>query len=98
MYGALAAGVPVVVVPVFADQFENGRRVAATGAGLIVEPQQESQTGPRTVITVADAPRVTEAIHEVLRNPSYRQQAAAIAAEMAATPTVDEVLASLWPE
>ena len=95
MYGALAAGVPVVVVPVFADQFENGRRVAATGAGLIVEPEHTGD-GARTVIAAADAPRITAAINEVLGNASYRQAAAAIATQMAATPTVDEVLASLW--
>ncbi len=37
LYGALAAGVPVVAVPVFADRFENGRRVTAAGAGLVVK-------------------------------------------------------------
>ncbi|HTZ09568.1 MAG TPA: glycosyltransferase, partial [Acidimicrobiales bacterium] len=37
-FGALEAGVPVVVVPSFSDQFENGRRVAAAGAGTTVLP------------------------------------------------------------
>lgn len=37
VYGALAAGVPLVVVPVFADQFENARRAARAGAALVVE-------------------------------------------------------------
>jgi UDP:flavonoid glycosyltransferase YjiC (YdhE family) len=32
-FGALAAGVPVVVVPLFADQFTNGSRVLQVGAG-----------------------------------------------------------------
>jgi UDP:flavonoid glycosyltransferase YjiC (YdhE family) len=36
--GALAAGLPLVVVPLFADQPDNARRVAAVGAGLMVEP------------------------------------------------------------
>ena len=36
---ALAAGVPLVMVPLFADQFENARRVAATRAGQVVEPR-----------------------------------------------------------
>lgn len=31
VYAALAAAVPVVVVPAFADQFLNGRRIAAAG-------------------------------------------------------------------
>lgn len=36
--GSLAAGVPLVLVPSFADQFENSRRIAAAGAGLVAEP------------------------------------------------------------
>jgi UDP:flavonoid glycosyltransferase YjiC (YdhE family) len=36
--GALASGVPLVLVPRFADQFENGRRIAAAGAGVVAEP------------------------------------------------------------
>lgn len=94
VYGALAEGIPVVVVPVFADQFENGRRVAEAGAGLIVEPTQAGD-GDRTVITEADAPRITVAINDALADASYREAAESIAAEMRATPTVDEVLATL---
>lgn len=37
--GALAAGRPLVVVPLFADQPFNAARVAATGAGLAVAPE-----------------------------------------------------------
>jgi UDP:flavonoid glycosyltransferase YjiC (YdhE family) len=36
-YGALAAGVPLVLTPYFADQFENSRRITAAGAGVTVE-------------------------------------------------------------
>ena len=35
-------GVPVVVVPLFADQFENGGRVADRGAGLVIEPEHRA--------------------------------------------------------
>jgi UDP:flavonoid glycosyltransferase YjiC (YdhE family) len=36
--GALAAGLPLVLLPQFADQHVNAERVAAAGAGTIAEP------------------------------------------------------------
>ena len=36
--GALAQGVPVAVLPMFADQPHNAARVAELGAGLVIEP------------------------------------------------------------
>jgi UDP:flavonoid glycosyltransferase YjiC (YdhE family) len=36
--GALAAGLPLVLVPQFADQHVNAERVAAGGAGTVAEP------------------------------------------------------------
>ena len=76
----LAAGVPLVLVPLFADQFENARRIAATRAGQV---------------HAAAAPELTRAIEDVLGDGTYRERARAIAAEMAATASVDEVLARL---
>jgi UDP:flavonoid glycosyltransferase YjiC (YdhE family) len=87
---ALAAGVPLVMVPLFADQFENARRVAATRAGRVVETQ--SRTGDVRSINAAAAPEITAGIEDVLGDVTYRDRARDIAAEMAATPTVEEVL------
>ena len=42
--GALAAGLPLVIVPLFADQPANAKRVAEVGAGLVVEPLREGAT------------------------------------------------------
>lgn len=92
VYGALAAGVPVVVVPVFADQFENGRRVAATGAGLVVEADGGSRA---RVVDERDAPRIRDAIQTVLATPGYRERAQAIAAGLRTTPSADHVLGGL---
>jgi UDP:flavonoid glycosyltransferase YjiC (YdhE family) len=90
--GALAAGLPLVVVPVFADQFENARRIAAAGAGVVVEHARGATIDARA------APRVADAIEAVLADGSYRGRARAIAAEMATAPTPQEVLARLIGE
>lgn len=103
-FGALAAGLPIVVIPLFADQFDNGRRITDAGAGLTVEAEQGTASGLRQVVGDEDVPRIAEAIRTVLATTSYRRQARRIAAEMAATPTVDDVLDTLvlggvdsWP-
>jgi UDP:flavonoid glycosyltransferase YjiC (YdhE family) len=75
-YGALAAGLPLVLVPIFADQFENARRVAAAGAGITVDGTHAIAFGIRTV----------------LASESYGTRARAIADEVAATPSPDEIL------
>jgi UDP:flavonoid glycosyltransferase YjiC (YdhE family) len=93
--GALAAGVPLVAVPFFADQFENARRVAAIGAGLVVEDAGESPRRARRPIDARAAPRVAHSIEAALGNAAYRRRARSIAAEMAAAPSTDEVLARL---
>jgi MGT family glycosyltransferase len=93
--GALAAGVPVVVVPLFADQFENGRRVAGCGAGLMIEPEEGDANRPRRILGHADVPRIVDAINAVLGTVSYGLNARRIAREMSAAPTVDQVLEAL---
>jgi len=95
VFGALAAGVPLVVTPLFADQFVNGRRVADSGAGLVVEPEGGDDDGVRRVLADHDAPRIADAIDAVLETASYRRSARRIAREMAAAPSVDEVLDAL---
>lgn len=70
---ALAAGVPSVIFPAFADQPRNARRVAELGAGIALD----SLDG------------LASAIRRVLDDPSYREAAARVAAEVAALPPVD---------
>ena len=94
-FGAMAAGVPVVVVPLFADQFENGRRIADAGAGLVVGPASEVAGGARRLIEEQDAARIAEGIGTVLSDEAYRRHARRIAVEIAVAPTADALLGTL---
>jgi MGT family glycosyltransferase len=79
--GTLAAGVPAVVVPFIADQFHNARRVEELGAGRMLEPD--------------DIVRLPDAVRALLADPSYREAAGRVAAEMSQLPTVDTATAIL---
>jgi UDP:flavonoid glycosyltransferase YjiC (YdhE family) len=73
--GALVAGVPQVVVPIFtSDQVVNGAHVAAAGAGIAVP------IGPGSVA------RACAEVRDLLDEPSYAERARAVAAEFAALP------------
>jgi len=89
-FGALAAGLPVVFVPLFADQLPNARRVAEAGAGLRVVPSSESGGRPRA--RDFSPARITEAVTAVLGDPSYAKAAARIAREMGSLASVEELL------
>ena len=81
--GALAHGVPLLVIPQGADQFNNAERVVSAGAGRML---------------VGDDLRVDAlrgAVAEILDDPAYRRAARAIAGEIAAMPTAASVLAVL---
>jgi MGT family glycosyltransferase len=78
--GALEAGVPVVALPLFADQPYNARRVAEIGAGIALEQ------GP---------PGIAEAVRAVLADRSYAERAAAVAEDVRTLPTFDAAVAVL---
>jgi UDP:flavonoid glycosyltransferase YjiC (YdhE family) len=81
---ALSAGVPQVVVPLFAfDQRVNAAHVAAAGAGVDLDG------GPACV------PGVAEAVARLMQESSYRQAAGSVASEMAALPPVSEAVSLL---
>jgi UDP:flavonoid glycosyltransferase YjiC (YdhE family) len=93
-FGALAAGVPLVLVPLFADQLVNAARVAASGAALVVEPDYGPAGGMGT-IGREHVPQLRAAIDAVLSDPSYPRAAGAIADQMRAYPLPGELLATL---
>jgi UDP:flavonoid glycosyltransferase YjiC (YdhE family) len=80
--GALAAGLPLVVTPIGADQPDNGRAVEALGAGIAIH--------------TPDAEAMGLALNKVLTDPAYRVAARRVASEIAAQPgieaAVDEML------
>jgi UDP:flavonoid glycosyltransferase YjiC (YdhE family) len=74
LMAALGAGLPVVVVPLTADQPENAARCAALGLGTVVA---------HAALTPA---RAREAVLGVLGEPAYRRRAARLRDEIAALP------------
>lgn len=95
-FGALAAGVPVIVVPMFADQFTNGPRIAQAGAGLVAAIEPDAQ-GRRRPLRRADAASIRRAVETVLAQASYGQGAKALAAEMNSAPTIRTTLEEILP-
>jgi UDP:flavonoid glycosyltransferase YjiC (YdhE family) len=94
-FGALAAGLPIVFVPLFADQLPNALRVVEAGAGLEVAPG--SQSGKRPRARDFSPARIAEAVTTVLGDTSYAKAAARIAREMGSLASVEEVLYGLGP-
>jgi UDP:flavonoid glycosyltransferase YjiC (YdhE family) len=74
----LAGGVPMAVVPLFADQPWNAERVDAVGAGIALAGGPEAAIGG-----------LREAVVRLTGDPGYRSAAQRIAAEMRALPPVD---------
>jgi UDP:flavonoid glycosyltransferase YjiC (YdhE family) len=72
----LAAGIPMAVLPLFADQPFNARRVTELGAG----------------VTLDRASRAGDAVRWLLADPSYRDAAERVAAATRRLPTVDQAV------
>ncbi|MDA0184425.1 glycosyltransferase [Solirubrobacter phytolaccae] len=73
---AMAAGVPLAAIPLYADQPVNAARVAELGAGIMLD----------------GADRLTDAVPALLGDPLYRDGARFIANEIARHSAVDEVV------
>ncbi len=71
---ALTHGLPMVIVPIMADQPENAERCAALGVAQVIP------------LATLSAERAAEAVREVLGQAHYRQAADRVREEVAALP------------
>lgn len=81
--GALARGVPVVVIPLGADQHAHAGAIQRLGAGLVLDHRELT---PRAV---------SEAVSAVIDGSSYRSAAADLARDLAAVPGPEDAVAAL---
>ena len=93
--GALAHGVPLVVLPLFSvDQWFNAEAVARAGAGVALVADRHTRRAidlPSAETLAGLAP----AVEHVLSDPGPRRAAQAVAAAMRALPPVDDAPAAL---
>ncbi len=90
--GALAHGVPLVVVPLFSfDQWINAAAVARAGAGIALDGDRATRQ-----VLALPGPEVLggmrEAVERVLRDPAYGRGAAAVAAGVRDAPPASAAL------
>ena len=81
--GALAHGIPLVLVPRGADQFENAARCERAGAAIVLSAD------------AVTADSVAAAVRRVITEPGYAETAGRIAAEFEQMGTPDEVAAAV---
>jgi len=80
---ALDRGLPVVAIPLGADQFQNAARCAALGIGRVVGPDERTPEAIRA------------AVRAVLADVTYRRNAAQLRDELAVLPGPDHGVALL---
>jgi UDP:flavonoid glycosyltransferase YjiC (YdhE family) len=81
--GALAHGLPSIVIPMGADQPHNAARCEALGVGRVLDAVEATPEDVRDTVAA------------VLADPTYRRAAERIRAEIAALPVTEHALALL---
>jgi UDP:flavonoid glycosyltransferase YjiC (YdhE family) len=79
MFGALAHGLPQIVLPQGADNFLNGENVERSGAGLSILPDS------------LEPDEVRRCVRAVLSGASFAANAEKLEKEVADMPSADEV-------
>lgn len=80
---AIGAGKPQLVLPMLDDQFDNADAVVRSGAGLCLRPADQTPHG------------VAELSLELLHHPRFALAASALAAEVAAQPSLVDLVGEL---
>jgi hypothetical protein len=80
MVTALDAGLPLVIIPIAADQPDNARRCADLDVAEVISPEQRT---PEVIQT---------AVRAVLGEPRYRRSAERLRAEMRAAPDLADAV------
>ena len=81
--GPLSLGIPLVIIPQGADQFENAAAVDRAGAGLMIMPSELTAT------------RVAEAVERVRSDRAVRDAERRVADEITEMPTPDDAVEAL---
>nr|WP_256258346.1 glycosyltransferase [Saccharopolyspora antimicrobica] len=76
---ALGAGVPMVTIPMFAEQPANAARVTELGAGVRIELERAAPQAIRS------------AVQQVLTDPSFRARARGVQRSMLALPPLSRI-------
>jgi UDP:flavonoid glycosyltransferase YjiC (YdhE family) len=93
--GALAHGVPLVVLPLFSiDQWVNGEAVQRVGAGTVLGADHDTR-GVMDLPDAATLAGLAPAVARLLADSAARGRAGEIAVAMAALPPVEAAIAEL---
>ena len=80
MLGAASHGRPQLVVPLFADQWENGVAVDHAGCGIVLGPDGRGGED------------LARSLRTILAGPSHHDAAKRVAGEIAAMPAATDVV------
>ena len=93
-FGALAAGLPLVICPLFADQSANAQVVADAGAGVVFTGRHRAPGGVGS-LRIEDCASLRNTIESALREPGRAHAARRLAEEIARVPTLEQALGRL---